>query len=86
MSDLAENDDMLQHPDEMMKRMGARIKALRKQKGFTNADFFAYHHNISRSQYHRYENGLDLRFSSIIKLANAFEMTIKDFFSEGFSD
>jgi transcriptional regulator with XRE-family HTH domain len=70
---------------EMLKQMGERIKTLRKQSGFTNADFFAYHHNIKRAQYHRYESGQDLRFSSIVKLAAAFGVSISEFFKEGFN-
>jgi len=79
-----DNSDEIHLVDERLKQMGNRIKALRKQNGFTNADFFAYHHNISRAQYNRYENGQDLRFSSIVKLAEAFGLSIGEFFSEGF--
>jgi transcriptional regulator with XRE-family HTH domain len=84
MSAAEDNRDEIQRTDEVLKQMGARIKALRKEKGFTNADYFAYAHNISRAQYQRYENGQDLRFSSLVRLTDAFGMTLKDFFSEGF--
>lgn len=69
---------------EMVNKLGARIKQLREQKGYSNAEKFAYLHNISRSQYARYEKGEDLRFSSLIRIIRAHEMNIKDFFSEGF--
>lgn len=64
--------------------LGKRIKTIRQLKGYTNAEKFAYEHEISRSQYAQYEQGKDLRFSSLVKLTDAFGMTLEEFFSEGF--
>jgi transcriptional regulator with XRE-family HTH domain len=69
---------------EELKKFAERLKYLRKKKGYTNMDIFAYEHGFGRAQYGRYENGQDLRYSTIIRLANCFDMTIKEFFSEGF--
>jgi len=71
---------------EELHKFGARVRSLRKQKGYTNADQFAYEKNIARAQYLRYENGIDLRFSSIVKLAKAFDMNLSEFFGEGFEE
>ena len=70
--------------DGQLALLGERIKALRIQKGYTSYEYFAYEHNISRAQFGRYEQGQDLRFSSLIKVVNAFGMTLDEFFSEGF--
>lgn len=70
--------------EEQLKKLGERIKSLRIQKGYTSYEYFAYEHGISRAQFGRYEQGQDLRFSSLVKLANAFGMTLAEFFSEGF--
>ena len=70
--------------DEELKKMADRLKYLRKKKGYTNMDIFAYEHGFGRAQYGRYENGQDLRYTTIVRLANCFDMTIKEFFSEGF--
>ena len=64
--------------------MGKRIKKLRIEKGYTNAEYFAYDHEIARTQYARYEQGEDLRLSTLIKIVNAFDMSLSEFFSEGF--
>jgi transcriptional regulator with XRE-family HTH domain len=72
------------YPAEMKQRLAARLRLLRKQKGYSNYEQFAYEHNFSRSQYGRYEKGEDLRFSTIIRLAQAFGMSLKEFFAEGF--
>jgi predicted transcriptional regulator len=66
------------------KQLGERIKALRLQRGYTSYEYFAYEHNISRAQFGRYEKGQDLRFSSLVKIVQAFDMTLEEFFREGF--
>lgn len=72
--------------EEALKKLGARIKSLRIGKGYSSYEYFAYEHNISRAQFGRYERGEDLRFSTLIKILNAFDIDLKDFFSEGFTD
>ena len=64
--------------------LAARLRELRISKGYSNYEYFAYEHNISRSQYGRYEKGEDIRFSSLIKLIKAFELTPTEFFKKGF--
>ena len=48
---------------------------MRKKQGYTNYEHFAYKHELKRVQYGRYENGKDLRFSSLLKIIKAFDMT-----------
>lgn len=70
--------------EDQIKNLGAKIKKLRLDMGYTNADFFAYDHRITRSQYGRYERGEDIRFSSLLKLLQIHNLTLKEFFNEGF--
>ena len=70
--------------EKQVKNLGKRITALRKKKGFSNYEFFAYENRIGRSQYGRYERGSDMQFTSIVKLIEMHGMTLKEFFSEGF--
>jgi transcriptional regulator with XRE-family HTH domain len=70
--------------EETLQKLAKRIKELRIAKGYSSYEYFAYEHNISRAQYGRYEKGEDLRFSTLAKIINAFGITMKDFFSEGF--
>ncbi|WP_419869889.1 helix-turn-helix domain-containing protein [Chryseobacterium sp. CT-SW4] len=72
--------------EEVLKKLGERIKSLRIKKGYSSYEYFAYEHNISRAQFGRYERGEDLRFSTLIKVIKAFDMTIEEFFSEGFEE
>ncbi len=69
-----------------LKKLGDRIKSLRIKKGYTNYENFAFENDIPRAQYGRYERGEDLRFSSLLKIINALNISVKEFFSEGFSD
>ena len=79
---MAAKDDFTK---EKLKKLGARIKSLRIQKGYSNYEYFAYEKDIPRAQYGRYENGEDLRFSSLVKVVKAFDMSLQEFFSEGFN-
>lgn len=72
--------------EEVLKKLGKRIKEIRIAKGYSSYEYFAYEHNISRAQYGRYEKGEDLRFSTLAKVINAFGMTMNEFFAEGFED
>lgn len=71
--------------EKTLKSLGERIKSLRIKKGYTSYEYFAYEHNISRAQFGRYERGEDLRFSTLLRIIKAFDMTLEEFFSEGFS-
>lgn len=70
--------------EEQLQKLGARIKKLRLESGYTSYEYFAYEHGISRAQFGRYEQGQDLRFSSLVRIANAFGKTLPEFFAEGF--
>ena len=70
--------------DEMLLKLGKRIKSLRLQKGYKSYETFAYEKGISRAQFGRYENGQDIRFSSLIRVLNALEISLEEFFSDGF--
>lgn len=72
--------------DKELKKIANRIKQLRIKAGFTSYEYFAYEHDISRTQYARYEQGKDLRYSTLIKIISAHGLTVKEFFSEGFDD
>jgi transcriptional regulator with XRE-family HTH domain len=65
-------------------KMAKRLKGLRVEQGFTSYESFANEHGLSRALYGRYEKGKDLRFSSLVRLVKAFDITLEEFFSEGF--
>lgn len=72
--------------EQKLIQVGQRLKALRKAKGYTNYEQFAYEHNIGRAQYGRYEKGSDLRLSSLFKVLQAMDISPEEFFREGFEE
>ncbi|UTW65230.1 helix-turn-helix transcriptional regulator [bacterium SCSIO 12643] len=71
---------------EQILRLAKRIRSLRIQKGYTSYESFALEKGIHRAQYGRYETGTDIQFTSLVKIAQSFGMTLEEFFSEGFED
>lgn len=69
---------------EQLQKLADRIKDLRIKKGYTSYEYFAYDHNIPRAQYGRYEKGEDLKFSSLLKVLHGLDISLKDFFEDGF--
>lgn len=67
-------------PNSDLINLGKRIKELRIQKGYSNYENFAFEHNIPRAQFGRYENGEDLRYTSLLRVVRAFDMTLEEFF------
>ena len=72
------------YTEDQITNLGERIKNLRKQRGYKSYELFAYQHEISRTQYDGYEMGKDMRFSSLLRILNALDISLDEFFSEGF--
>ncbi|MBL4585691.1 MAG: helix-turn-helix transcriptional regulator [Flavobacteriales bacterium] len=70
----------------LIQLLAARIKSIRLKSGHTNYENFAFDNEIGRAQYGRYERGTDIRFTSLVKVVKAFNMTLEEFFSEGFDE
>jgi transcriptional regulator with XRE-family HTH domain len=68
----------------VLKSIGKRMQDLRKKKGYKNYELFAYENELPRAQYGRYERGQDLKISSLLKVLNGFDITLQDFFKDGF--
>ena len=68
------------HTQEKLNELGKRLKKLRKEKGYTNYEKFAFENNLSRSQIGRYENGADIRFSTLVKILDVLDISFEEFF------
>lgn len=69
-----------------LKEFGERLKYFRKKAGYTNYITLAAELGISRSRYGSYENGGNIKFSTLVKIISHLKITISDFFKEGFDD
>lgn len=70
--------------EQQLENFGKRLKQIRKQKGYTNYEHFAYQNGFNRVQYGRYENGANISLKTLCKIVKAFDMALESFFSEGF--
>jgi hypothetical protein len=70
--------------EDQLKKLGKRLRELRISKGYTSLEIFAYDHGFGRAQYGRYEIGKDLQFTTLVRLVNCFDLTLGEFFDEGF--
>lgn len=65
-------------------KFSKRFKELRKAKGYTNQEYFAYDNDFSRVQVGKWERGGDIKLSSLSRICDALGISLKEFFSEGF--
>ena len=77
---------LLDEQQQVIKRIGARLKELRLEKGHSSYEVFAFENEIDRSQYGKYERGADMRISSLVKVLRALDVSIEEFFGEGFAE
>ena len=65
----------------LLKRVGRKLKELRKKKGYTSHEDFAFDHDIPRVQYWRLEKGqTNLTMKSLIKLLAIHKLSVEEFF------
>lgn len=65
--------------------IGARIRSLRIEKGYSSQENFAYDAEIPRAQYGKYEKGVNLTILSLYKVLKFHKMTFEEFFQEDFT-
>lgn len=70
----------------VLQNLSKRIKTLRKEKGFNSYELFAYDIDVSRTGMSNYESGNfdDIRLGTLLKIIDGLEISVPDFFSEGF--
>lgn len=61
-------------------RVAARLKELRKIKGFKNYEHIAFELGMSRSAYWRIESGNNFELKTLIRICKLLEITLEDFF------
>lgn len=62
--------------------IGEKLRAMRIEKGYVSAEFFAWENKISRATYIRLESGSHFNISSLFKVLDAHGVTLQEFFSD----
>lgn len=66
--------------DKRIKAIGKRLRQLRVEKGYSSYDFFAWEHKIPRMQYLNMEQGKNFTMKSLIRVLDAHEISLEEFF------
>lgn len=68
---------------EILQKIGAKLRQLRIEKGYTSHENFAFENDLSRMQYWRIEKGItNLTIRSLVRILNIHGLSIEEFFSE----
>jgi len=69
--------------DRRIIAVAERLEQIRKDKGYTSYENFAIEKGLPRMQYWRMEKGItNFRFESLLKILDAHEMSLSDFFKD----
>lgn len=66
--------------DDKLKLIAEKIKDLRKAKGFTSHETFAFEHDLNRVQYWRVETGKNITVKTLLKILDIHSLSLEDFF------
>ena len=72
------NEEVLQ---VTLRQIGNKLTELRKRKGYTSHESFAYDYDIPRMHYWRIENGkTNLTLRSLMRLLSIHKLSLEEFF------
>jgi len=77
---IGKNSDMAE--DGRLAQIGNRIRTLRKANTNLSAEDFANEKGFDRVQYSRIENGANITMKTLLKVVDAYNMTLEEFFSD----
>jgi transcriptional regulator with XRE-family HTH domain len=64
------------------RKIGAKLKQLRKDAGYTSYENFAMDYELSRMYYWQVENGRNISLEYLFNLLNIFKIDVCDFFAD----
>lgn len=77
---MKDSDSKSDYPEFQL--IAARLKELRKEKGYTNYEHIAFELGMSRSAYWRLETGVNFELKTLIKVCRLLNVSLTEFFSE----
>ena len=78
---MAKKDKKIQKElDSRILQIAKKLEKIRIERGYTSYENFAIEHGISRMQYWRMEKGTNFTFESFLKIIDAHQMSLSEFF------
>ena len=68
--------------DPRIFKISKKIRELRVEKGYISSEFFAWENKIPRVQYWRMEKGTNFTIDSLLRILDAHNISLSQFFSE----
>ena len=69
--------------EKTLEQIGAKLRELRRKKGYSSAETFAYDHELPRVHYWRIESGkVNLTIKSLHKILSIHSVTLEEFFDQ----
>ncbi|WP_339883569.1 helix-turn-helix domain-containing protein [Polaribacter vadi] len=68
--------------DPRIEQIAKKLEKIRIEKGYTSYENFAIEHGITRMQYWRMEKGTNFTFQSLLKILDAHQMGLSEFFED----
>jgi transcriptional regulator with XRE-family HTH domain len=65
-----------------IEKVANKIKQLRKDKGYTSFQSFAFEYELNRVQYWRIESGKNITLKTLIKVLDIHKISLQDFFKD----
>ncbi len=66
--------------EKRLKKIGEKLRDLRKGAGYKSYENFAFDNEINRVQYGRMEKGANVTVGSLLKVLEIHRLTLEDFF------
>ena len=67
--------------DLILKKIGKHLREIRKDKGYSSAEIFAYENQLNRVSYWRIENGQNFTMKMLIRILEIHNMSPIEFFA-----
>ena len=68
--------------ESKISKIAEKIKLLRKAKGFTSYETFAFEYEINRVQYWRIETGRNITLKTLLKVLSIHKISLETFFKD----
>jgi hypothetical protein len=68
--------------DNRLLKIAQKLKQMRLDKGYTSYETFAWENEINRVQYWRIEKGSNITLTSLMKVLDIHNVSLKDFFED----